>query len=184
MVFSDDENIPLLGKTPYVVTGICRRRRCHGTFITTRGSCKSRERFDLESPNFTRTFTAVGSITAPDMTSLVASSWLQNAIKYTHVLHKSDAQNGYGQPKSQIIRALFKPELITCCTDIPADLVYSDNGYDVISYFQSKFEKNSRKCPSDGFRSNFSSAAFCLPHQLVGVLIPCNAVIRGVSSGI
>ena len=38
-------------------------------FITKWGSRISRERFDLESPKFTRTFIPVGSTTTPDMTS-------------------------------------------------------------------------------------------------------------------
>ena len=55
-------------------------------------------------------------------------------------------------------------------TDIHADLVCSHTGYDVISYFRSKFEKTAENAASDGFESNCSGVAFCLPHQLVGVL--------------
>ena len=61
-----------LGTTPTafcpIVTGSVCRRRC-------RCSCKVRqlyyrERFDVESPNFTGIFTPVGSTTTPDKTSL------------------------------------------------------------------------------------------------------------------
>ena len=47
-------------------------------------------------------------------------------------------------------------------------------GYDVTSYFQSAFievRKTAENAASDGFGSNFSGAAFCLPHQLVGFLL-------------
>ena len=55
----------LLG--PCVMTGVRQRRRCHR--CTNWGSRISRERFDLESPKFTWTFTPVGSTTTLDMTS-------------------------------------------------------------------------------------------------------------------
>ena len=44
------------------------------SFVTKWGSHISRERFDLEQPNFTRTFKHVGSTTTPDKTSLYTSS--------------------------------------------------------------------------------------------------------------
>ena len=45
-------------------------------FVThLRQSYISRERFDLESQNFTRIFTPVGSSATPDMTSLATSGW-------------------------------------------------------------------------------------------------------------
>ena len=34
----------------------------------------------------------------------------------------------------------------------------------------SKFEKPAENAASEGFRSNFSGTAFCLPHQVVGFL--------------
>ena len=45
--------------------------------------------------------------------------------------------------------------------------------YDVTSYFRLEFIevwKTAENAVSDGFRSNFSGAAFCLPYQLVGTL--------------
>ena len=44
-------------------------------FVTNGGSRIYRERFDLESPNFTGTFKPVVSTTRPDMTSLTTSGW-------------------------------------------------------------------------------------------------------------
>ena len=58
--------------------------------------------------------------------------------------------------------------------DIRADLVYGFTGYDVTSYFRSAFtevQKAAENAASDGIGSNFSDAAFCLPHQLVGILL-------------
>ena len=52
-------------------------------------------------------------------------------------------------------------------------VVYSHTGYDVISYFRSAFtevQKTAENADSDGFGSNFSGAALCLPHRLVGIL--------------
>ena len=46
-------------------------------------------------------------------------------------------------------------------------------GYDDFSYAGRhlwKFEKTVQNAASDGFGSNFSGAAFCLPHQLVSFL--------------
>ena len=53
-------------------------------------------------------------------------------------------------------------------------------GYDVTSYFRLAFikvRKTVDNAASDGFRSNFSGAAFCLPHQLVGILLFVVAVV-------
>ena len=64
--------------------------------------------------------------------------------------------------------------LIKCCTDIHADLVYSRTGYDVTRYFRSAFvevRKTAENVASGGFVSNFSGAAFCLPCQLVDILL-------------
>ena len=64
-------------------------------------------------------------------------------------------------------------EKAKCCTDIHADQVYSDTGCDVTSYFRSAFieiRKTAANAAFDGFGSNFCGAAFCLPHQLVGIL--------------
>ena len=57
---------------------------------------------------------------------------------------------------------------------IHADLIYSHAGYDVTSYFRSAFievRKTVENAASDGFGSNVSGAAFCLPHQLVRFLL-------------
>ena len=53
---------------------------------------------------------------------------------------------------------------------IHADIVYSHTGYDVTSYFHQSSQKTAANAACDGFGSNFSGAAFCLPHQLVGFL--------------
>ena len=42
-------------------------------------------------------------------------------------------------------------------------------GYDVTSYFRSAFIEVRET--ADGFGSHFSDVAFCLPHQLVGILL-------------
>ena len=52
--------------------------------------------------------------------------------------------------------------------------VYNHTGYDITSYFRSAFievGKPAENAASDDFGSNFSGAAFCLPHQLVGILL-------------
>ena len=49
-------------------------RRCR-SFVANWGSRISRERFDLDSPHFTRTFKMDGSTITPDMTSLATSGW-------------------------------------------------------------------------------------------------------------
>ena len=75
--------------------------------------------------------------------------------------------------KKSNISATVKSRPATCCTDILADLVYSNTGYDVTSYFRSaftEFRKTADNAASDGFGLNFSGAAFCLPHHLVGIL--------------
>ena len=38
----------------------------------------------------------------------------------------------------------------------------------------SKLKKMAENAASDGFQSNFSGTAFCLPHQVVGILFPHN----------
>ena len=53
--------------------------------------------------------------------------------------------------------------------------------YDVTSYFQSTFikvRKTAENATSDGFGSYFSGAAFCLPYQLVGILLPFYKISR------
>ena len=124
----------LLGKTPfcpYVGVGWPRRHSC----LTKWGSHISRERFDLESPNFARTSISTCSASALDMMPLAgsegdwwltiessfvllggvghsgvlflnwSSSWLQNAIKCCTKVRKTS-----GLAKSHIIRPLFNPE--------------------------------------------------------------------------
>ena len=57
--------------------------------------------------------------------------------------------------------------------DIQDDLVFSHTGYDVTSYFRLAFmevRKTTENATFDGFGSNISGAAFCVPHQLVGIL--------------
>ena len=54
---------------------------------------------------------------------------------------------------------------------IHADIVYSHTGQGVTSYFRLAFIdvlKTAENAASDGFGSNFSDVAFCLPHQSVG----------------
>ena len=72
------------------------------------------------------------------------------------------------------ISATVSPRPATCCTVMHADLVYSHTGYDVTSYFRPAFaevRKMVKNAASDGFGSNCSFAAFCLPHQLMGILL-------------
>ena len=98
------------------------------------------------------------------MTSLVASSRLQIAMKYcTKVMRKT------GQAK-----------FTKCCTDTHADLVYSHTGYYIISYFRSAFievRKTTENAASDSF-GFFCDAAFCLPHQSVGILLGLYHALR------
>ena len=58
-----------LGKTRNGVLPYCQRVRRSASFVTMWGSRISRERFDLESPTFARTFLPVGSTITRDMTS-------------------------------------------------------------------------------------------------------------------
>ena len=44
------------------------------------------------------------------------------------------------------------------------------------------FRKTAENAASDGFESNSSGAAFCLPHQLVGVLLSYLAGSKSVFS--
>ena len=59
------------------------------------------------------------------------------------------------------------------CPNIQADLVYSHTGYYVISYLSAFVEQEitTENGASDDYVSNFSGAAFCLPHQPVGFLL-------------
>ena len=133
----------------------------------------SRERIMRGSPYCTRLSGITDSQSLPDMTSLVASRRLQNAIKRCT---KSGAYNGCGWPKSQTIRH--------CLTQTQQMLhrhlyrpIYSHVRYDVTNYFRSPFievRKTADNAASDGFWSNFGGASFCLSHQLVGNLFRCN----------
>ena len=83
-----------LGKAPNGVLPYCHRVRRPASlsslplFVTKWGSRISRERFDVESPYFTRTFMPVGSTIAPDITSLSTSgrklSTFEKGPKKTH----------------------------------------------------------------------------------------------------
>ena len=56
---------------------------------------------------------------------------------------------------------------------IHVDIVYSNTGYDVTSYFGSaviEVRETAENAASYGFGTNFSGAAFYLPHPLVGFL--------------
>ena len=55
----------------------------------------------------------------------------------------------------------------------PTQQPHRITGYDVTRYYRSAFievRQTAENAASDGFGSNFSGAAFCLPHQLVGIL--------------
>ena len=57
-------------------------------------------------------------------------------------------------------------------------LVNGHTEYDITSNFRSAFievRKPAENAASDGFGSNFSDAAFCLPHQMVGILLLLDA---------
>ena len=74
------------------------------------------------SPNFTLSW-ITGRQNLPDMTSLVASCQLQNAIKYC----------------TNVVRTTGTARLAKCCMDIHANLFYSHTGHDVTSCFQSAY---------------------------------------------
>ena len=125
----------------------------------------SGERFKGGPRTFTHLSRTVRLTNLSDMTSLAASGRLQNAIKYCTKAHKTGAP-----ATSRIILPLFKVEWLTF---IHADLLFSHTEYDVHSYFLSAFieiRKNGQNAVSDGFILTFSDLAFCLPHQLVGIL--------------
>ena len=97
------------------------------------------------------------------MTSLAASGQLQNAIKYCTKVHKTGEAGKESTNSATVKRGIKK-----FYPDIQAELIFSH-----ISYFQSGFidvRKRPTNAASDGFGSNFSGVAFCLPHQLVSFL--------------
>ena len=112
------------------------------------------------------------------LTSLAASGRLQRIIKYCTKVHK----NGSGRTRSRIIRPLVKRESPNlawtsrsrCSRVAPA-------GCDVTSYFRSPFIEV-LKCCIRRLWVEFSGAAFCLPHQLVGFLLNYLAGLKGVSA--
>ena len=115
---------------------------------------------------------------------LIGDNWPQKSARYdiTSCFRsapkcKYTAQkwcvNWSGQPKSWIIRPLFKPHSPNVAkTSTPT---YSTATLDRTSPATSdrhlpKFEKAAKNAACAGFGSNFSDAAFCLPHELVGIL--------------
>ena len=60
--------------------------------------------------------------------------------------------------------------LTKCFTDIHADPAFSHTDYQLLPIGISRCSKTAKNAASDGFGSNFSGAAFRLPHQLVGIL--------------
>ena len=129
----------------------------------------SRERFKRGSPNFTRLSGTTVPTNQPDMTPLITSGRLQNSIKYcTKVTGKTC-------PAGQIVKYFdgwlnqtrhmlhghlwwpnLRPHRIWRHQLLP------------IGIYQSS--KNGRKCRPRRLWSNFSGAAFCLPHQMVGII--------------
>ena len=94
----------------------------------------SRESFKRRSPNFTGLSGTTGPTNLLDMTSLVASGRLQNAINYcTKVLRKMG-------PGSQSVGHCLYTILTKCCMRIYANLVFSHTGCDFTSCcFRSAF---------------------------------------------
>ena len=124
----------------------------------------SPERFMRVSRNFTHLSGIVSPTKVPDRTKLAASGRLQNAIK--------SAQKCAGKESNNSDTAQCK--ITKFIMDIQAEIVYSQTGYCVISYFRLTFtevRKTTGIAASDGWWPNFSSAASCLLHQLVGFLL-------------
>ena len=72
------------------------------------------------------------------------------------------------------ISKMVWPEITKFYKSLHTRRTYEHTGYDVTSYFQSAFiavRKTTENAVSDGVRSNFRGAAFCLPHQLEGILL-------------
>ena len=119
---------------------------------------------------FTRLSGITGRINLPDMTLLVApvgckmqlntgQNWCIKRVRPAKVSNNS---------------ATVQPRLIKCCTDINDELIYSHTRYHVTSFFRLAFievRKTVENAASYDFLSNFSGVAFCLPHQLVGILL-------------
>ena len=109
-----------------------------------------------------------GARKLPHKTSLVTSDRLQNAIKdCTKVMRKLGPAHQrvkyFGHCLTQTRHMLHGQQ----CR------AYGHTGYEVTSYFRSAFtevRKTAENTASDGFGSNFSAAALCLPHQLVAIL--------------
>ena len=105
----------------------------------------------------------------PDMTALTISGRLQSAIKFSTKVMRRTGPAGqiykyFGHCLTQTRHMLY----------IRADLVYGNTGYDFTSYFWlafTKVRKPAENAASDGFGSTCGGAAFCLPQQLVGILL-------------
>ena len=77
----------------------CHRvRRPSSLFVTKWGSRISRERCDLASPYFTRTFISIVSTTIPDMTSLYASGQKLSTFEKA----ENDASDGFNLKSSKL----------------------------------------------------------------------------------
>ena len=134
-------------------------------------SCRiSRERFKRGSRNFTSISGTYGPTNLPDMTLLASCSRLQKVIIYCTKVRKTGAGGKESNSSAIVQRRIIK-------FTRTADLVYRNTGYEVInpsSRYFSKFEKKTvESAASFGFGLNFSGAALCLPHQLVGFLLLC-----------
>ena len=83
----------------------------------------SQERFKRGSPNFTRLLGTTGSINLPDMTSLVASGRLQNAIKYcTKVVERPVGQRVQGHHHNGDLAARWPHIFCSICIHSFGDL--------------------------------------------------------------
>ena len=105
--------------------------------------------------NFTRFSGTTGPTNLPDMTSLVASGRLQNAINYcTKVMRKTAP---VGQRVKYFGDCLNQTHQIL--RDIRADPICSHTGYDATSYFRSAFievRNTAENAACDGFGSHLS----------------------------
>ena len=106
----------------------------------------------------------------PDMTSLITSGLLQNAIKYcTKLMCKTGP---VGQRVEYVSHSLTYSRLVwrghPWRLTLHPYLIWPHQLLPIAIYRSSQ---NGRKCRFQRFGSNFSGAVFCLPHQLVGFLL-------------
>ena len=135
---------------------LSKLKNCRNCRIQRLRCCISREPFELESPNFTGTSKPTCPICAPD---IAAKKTVENTA-------------------SGSFRWNFSRKVIARITKFYTVVgniwPHKSARYDVTSHVQSAFievRKTAENAASDGFGSNLSGTAFCLPHQMVGFLL-------------